>query len=84
MHALEAALDQVTQKRRPAGLVLLGALADALNLPKTLRIDGTGHQERNIANLAGLNISHFITMPSRYRYGCSPSMRRIRHASILA
>jgi len=26
----------------------------------------------------------FITMPSRYRYGCSPSMRRFRHASILA
>ena len=25
LHALEAALDQVTQKRRPAGLVLLGA-----------------------------------------------------------
>jgi hypothetical protein len=29
LHALETALDQVTQKRRPAGLVLLGALANA-------------------------------------------------------
>ena len=38
LHALEAAIDQVTQKRRPAGLVLLGALADAQNLPKTLRV----------------------------------------------
>ena len=58
LHALEAALDQVKQKRRPAGLVLLGALADAQNLPKTLRIDGTGHQERNIANLAGPSPLH--------------------------
>ena len=58
LHALEAALDQVMQKRRPAGLVLFGALADAQNLPKTLRIDGTGHQERNIANLAGPSPLH--------------------------
>jgi len=38
LHALEAAL---TQKRRPAGLVLLGALADAQNLPKTLELTGS-------------------------------------------
>src|SRR4051812_36437866 len=41
-----------------AGLVLLSALADAQNLPKTFRIDGTGHQERNIANLAGPSPLH--------------------------
>jgi len=39
----------VTQKRRPAGLVLLGALADAQNLPKTLRIDGCLYQKLDSA-----------------------------------
>src|SRR5580704_7212515 len=38
LHALEAAIDELSQKRRPARLVLLGALADAENLPKALRI----------------------------------------------
>ena len=45
LHALEAAIDQVPQERRPAGLVLLGALADAQNLPKSFGIDGAGHQQ---------------------------------------
>ena len=43
--ALEAAIDQVPQKRRPARFIFLGAFADAQNLPKTLRIDGAGHQQ---------------------------------------
>ena len=53
LHALEAAVDQMTQKRRPAGFVLLGALADPQDLAKSFRIDGRGHQQRNIADLAG-------------------------------
>ena len=37
LHALEAAVDQVgAQKRRPAGFVLLGALADPQDLAKSL------------------------------------------------
>ena len=44
-YALEATIDQVPQKRRLARFVFLGALADAQNLPKTLGIDGAGHQE---------------------------------------
>src|SRR6476620_4102669 len=53
LHAREAAIDQVSQKRRPTGFVLLGALADAENLAKSFRVDRAGHQERDIANLAG-------------------------------
>jgi hypothetical protein len=53
LHALQAAVDQVAQKRRPAGFVLLGALADPQDLAKYFRIDGGDHQQRNIADLAG-------------------------------
>ena len=45
LDALEAAIDQVPQKRRPAGFVLLGAFADAQNLSKSFRINGAGHQQ---------------------------------------
>src|SRR4029077_6975625 len=41
-----------------AGLVLLGAFADAQNLPKTLGIDGAGHQQRDVAHLAGPSALH--------------------------
>ena len=37
LHAFEAAVDQMAQKRRPAGFVLLGALADAQDLAKSFR-----------------------------------------------
>jgi hypothetical protein len=37
LHALQAAVDQMTQKRRAAGFVLLGALADAQDLAKSFR-----------------------------------------------
>lgn len=40
------------QERRPAGLVLLGAFADAENLAETLGVNGTGDQQRDIAHLA--------------------------------
>src|SRR5579863_9015445 len=46
------------QKRRPARLVLLGAFADAQNLPKTLRIDGACHQQADIADFAGPTALH--------------------------
>ena len=58
LHAVEAAIDQVAQECRPALLVLLVAFADAQNLSKTFGIDGTGHQQRNIANLAGPSPLH--------------------------
>jgi hypothetical protein len=59
LHPLEAAIDQVSQKRRPARFVLLGALADAENLPKALRIDGAGHQQRDIAHFASPTALHY-------------------------
>ena len=62
-HALEAAIDQVSQKRRPTGLVLLGALADAQNLPKSLGIDRAGHQSETLRTSPAQ--LRFITMPSR-------------------
>src|SRR5512139_348101 len=52
LNAFETAVDEMTQKRRPAGFVFLGALTDAENLPKSFRIDSTGHQQRDIADLA--------------------------------
>src|SRR6202035_4344792 len=44
-----------TRWRRNAdhGFVLLGALADPQDLAKPFRIDGRGHQQRNVADLAG-------------------------------
>ena len=38
LHAREAAIDQVSQKRRPTGFVLLGALADAENIGSSFLI----------------------------------------------
>ena len=43
----------MTQKRRPAGFVLLGALADAQNLPISFGVDRTRHQKRDVADLTG-------------------------------
>ena len=57
-YALKATVDEVVQKCRPAGFVFLGALADAQNLPKTLTIDGAGHQQRDIADFAGPGALH--------------------------
>ena len=73
LHALETALDQVTQKRRVAGLVLLGALGRCLKSsenPQNLR---RWPPERNIANLAGPSPLHHDAVD---RYGCSPSIRQ--------
>ena len=38
LDALEAAVDQMAQKRGPAGFALLGALADPQDLAKSFRI----------------------------------------------
>ena len=38
-------LSVIGAARAPTRLVLLGALADAKNLPKTLRINSAGHQQ---------------------------------------
>ena len=46
LHAFEAAC-------RPAGFVFLGALPDPQDLAKSFRIDSRGHQQRNVADLAG-------------------------------
>ena len=48
LHAREAAIDQVSQKRRPTGFVLLAPS----QMPRIARIpefDRAGHQERDIA-----------------------------------
>jgi hypothetical protein len=52
LHAAQAPVDQVAQEGRPAGLVLLGALADAEDLAVALGIDGARHQQRDVAHLA--------------------------------
>src|SRR6202035_3839304 len=49
------------------GLVLLGALADAQNLPKTLRIDGAGHQQRDIADFASPGPLHHDAIEIKVR-----------------
>ena len=49
----EAALLEVLEERAPARLVLLGALADAENLPITLAVHADRHQQRHVAHLAG-------------------------------
>ena len=41
------------RKRAPARLVLLGALADAENLPITLAVHPDRHQQRHVADLTG-------------------------------
>ena len=51
LHAPETAIDEMPQKRGPAGFVLLGALTDAEDLPEPLGIDRRGHQQRDVANL---------------------------------
>src|SRR5208282_4698629 len=58
---------QVAQKRRPTGLVFLGALADAQNLPKTLGIDGARHQEGDIADLASPGPLHHDAVEIKVR-----------------
>src|SRR5690606_37339683 len=52
LHALQAALLQVLQKARPAGLVLLRPFHDAEDLAIALTVDTNRHQQRHIANLA--------------------------------
>src|ERR1700690_4611815 len=58
LHALETPVDEVTQKRRPPGLVFLGALTDAQDLSEALGIDSTSHQQRAVANFAGPAAPH--------------------------
>ena len=79
LHAVEAAVDEVAQERRPAGLVLLGALADAQNLSKPSELTALATSQRDIADFASPGPLHHDAIER-----CSPSMRRFRHASILA
>lgn len=53
LHAPKAAVHQVAQERRPAGLVLLGALADAENLPVSIGVHADRHEQRDVAHLPG-------------------------------
>jgi site-specific DNA recombinase len=52
LNAGEATLLEVRQEARPAGLVLLGALADAQDLAVALGRDADRDQERDVAHLA--------------------------------
>ena len=49
---MEAASLEMLEEAAPARFVLLGAFADAENLPKTLSIDADRHQQRDVADLA--------------------------------
>jgi hypothetical protein len=51
-HALEAALDQVAEEGGPTRFVLLGPLTNPQDLPETLGIDGTRHEQGDIADFA--------------------------------
>ena len=62
-HALEAAIDQVAQERRPPGLVLLGTFADAQNLPKTLGLTALATSSETLRTSPAQ--VRFITMTSR-------------------
>ena len=82
LHALEAAVDQMAQKRRPARFVLLGALADAQDLAKSLRIDGAGDPQRDVTNFTGPTALHHDAVEVEIRVlALDP---RFRQASILA
>ena len=58
-NAVEASFLEVLEEGAPARLVLLGAFADAENLPITAVIDADRDQQRDIAQL------RLSTMPSR-------------------
>ena len=58
LNTLETAVDQMAQERRPARLVLLGALADAEDLAVTLGIHADRHQQRDVAHLGGPGSLH--------------------------
>jgi hypothetical protein len=54
LHALQAVVDQVWRRNADQpDLSSLAPLADPQDLAKSFRIDGRGHQQRNIADLAG-------------------------------
>ena len=50
--AIQASFFEVLEERAPARLVLLGAFADAENLPITVAVHADRHQQRDVANLA--------------------------------
>lgn len=72
----------MAQEGRPAGLVLLGGLADAEDLARTLAGDAGGHQQRDVARLAGPGALHGDAVEETQ--GCAPSIGRPRQAAILA
>ena len=43
----------MSEEAAPAGLVLLGALTDAQDLPEAVAADADGHQHRDIPDLSG-------------------------------
>jgi len=49
-HVSEAALLEMLEEGAPAGPVLLGALADAENLPIVLAVHADRHQQRHVAD----------------------------------
>jgi hypothetical protein len=51
--AVQATLFEMFEESTPASLVLLGALADAENLPITLAVHADCQQQRDVANFAG-------------------------------
>ncbi len=53
LHTAQTPVNQMAQKVRPAGLVFLGALANAKDLPVTFGIHRTGHQQRDIPDFSG-------------------------------
>ena len=63
LHAVEAAIDQMAQKCRPAGFVLFGAFADAQNLryPSELTALATSSDTLRTSPAQ----LRFITIPSR-------------------
>jgi hypothetical protein len=52
LDALQATLLEVAEEGAPTGLVLLGALDDAQDLPVALVIDRDRYQQRHVAGLA--------------------------------
>src|ERR1700735_790798 len=63
LHALQAAVDQMAQKRRPAGFVLLGAFADPQDLAKPSELTAEATSSETLRTSPAQ--LRFMTMPSR-------------------
>src|SRR5437773_4366834 len=73
--AFEAALLEVTQESAPTLQIFLLALRNSQDLPKFIAPDANRNQHRDVLHFTQLL---FKITPSRYTYGNSPVISRLR------